>query len=80
MESAESPIEGSKYLVHAAYSYWTLGYMLSKSGARKLIEAEPLKKLIPVDEYLPILSNTNPRYNKRYFNGLLSKIRCCLTI
>ncbi|XP_031840467.1 glycosyltransferase 25 family member isoform X5 [Nomia melanderi] len=61
MESAESPIEGSKYLVHAAYSYWTLGYMLSKSGAKKLIEAEPLKKLIPVDEYLPILSNTHPR-------------------
>lgn len=60
-ENAEPWIDKSKYLVHAAYSYWTLGYILSTSGARKLIEAMPLKQLIPVDEYLPILSNVHPR-------------------
>ncbi|XP_076649518.1 glycosyltransferase 25 family member [Halictus rubicundus] len=59
--SAESSIDGSKYLVRAAYSYWTLGYILSRNGAKKLVEAEPLKKLVPVDEYLPILANTHPR-------------------
>ncbi|CAK9802533.1 Glycosyltransferase 25 family member [Anthophora plagiata] len=61
VENAETRIDGSKYLVHAAYSYWTLGYILSASGARKLVEALPLKNLIPVDEYLPILSNAHPR-------------------
>ncbi|KZC04706.1 PREDICTED: glycosyltransferase 25 family member [Dufourea novaeangliae] len=61
VESAESPIDGSKYLIRAAYSYWTLGYILSRNGAKRLVEAKPLKKLIPVDEYLPILSNTHPR-------------------
>nr|XP_033329451.1 glycosyltransferase 25 family member [Megalopta genalis] len=61
IENAESPIDGSKYLVRAAYSYWTLGYILSRSGAKKLVEAEPLKKLVPVDEYLPILADTHPK-------------------
>lgn len=60
-ENIEPWIDESKYLVQAAYSYWTLGYILSASGARKLIEAMPLKQLIPVDEYLPILSDVHPR-------------------
>ncbi|XP_076241704.1 glycosyltransferase 25 family member isoform X2 [Calliopsis andreniformis] len=67
MES-ESWVEGSKYLVHAAYSYWTLGYILSAEGARKLIDAMPLENLVPVDEYLPILSDAHPRENwKAYY-------------
>ncbi|XP_076679552.1 glycosyltransferase 25 family member [Andrena cerasifolii] len=61
VENAESGVDGSKYLVHAAYSYWTLGYILSAEGARKLVNAMPLKKLVPVDEYLPILSDAHPR-------------------
>ncbi|XP_032689727.1 glycosyltransferase 25 family member isoform X2 [Odontomachus brunneus] len=61
MESAESRIQGSKFLVRAAYSYWTLGYILSDSGAKKLVDAMPLGKLVPVDEYLPILSNAHPK-------------------
>ncbi|KAL0101480.1 hypothetical protein PUN28_018958 [Cardiocondyla obscurior] len=60
LAKSESFVERSKLLVRAEYSYWTLGYVLSKSGAKKLIEAMPLKKLIPVDEFLPILSNTHP--------------------
>lgn len=59
---SESPIEGSKVLVRAGYSYWTLGYILSESGAKKLVNAMPLGKLIPVDEYLPILADTHPEY------------------
>lgn len=59
---SESEVEGSKFLVRAGYSYWTLGYILSESGARKLIGAAPLGKLIPVDEFLPILSDTHPEY------------------
>ncbi|KAF3420606.1 hypothetical protein E2986_03100 [Frieseomelitta varia] len=60
-ENAEPWISGSKYLVRASYSYWTLGYILSASGAKKLLDAMPLKQLIPVDEYLPILSDVHPR-------------------
>jgi len=61
---SESPVEGSKFLVRAGYSYWTLGYILSASGAKKLISAMPLGKLIPVDEFLPILSDMHPEYVK----------------
>lgn len=62
VESAEGRVHGSRFLVRAAYSYWTLGYILSASGAKKLVDAMPLEKLIPVDEYLPILSDTHPKY------------------
>lgn len=61
---SENPIKGSKVLVHAGYSYWTLGYILSESGARKLVDAMPLGKLVPVDEYLPILADVHPEYVK----------------
>lgn len=33
----EKWVEGSEQLVHAGYSYWTLGYVLSQTGARKLL-------------------------------------------
>ncbi|KOX78466.1 Glycosyltransferase 25 family member [Melipona quadrifasciata] len=59
--NTEPSINGSKYLVQASYSYWTIGYILSASGAKKLIDAMPLKRLIPVDEYLPMLSDVHPR-------------------
>lgn len=57
---SESLVKGSKFLVYAGYSYWTLGYILSDRGAKKLVDAMPLKKLVPVDEYLPILADTHP--------------------
>lgn len=60
-DDAETWVPGSTMLVHAGYSYWTLGYALSASGARKLLEADPLQNLIPVDEYLPILFDRHPR-------------------
>jgi len=58
---SEGQVDGSRFLVRAGYSYWTLGYILSASGARKLVDAMPLGKLVPVDEYLPILSDTHPK-------------------
>lgn len=61
LAKSESQVEGSKFLLRAAYSYWTVGYILSESGAKKLIDAMPLGKLVPVDEYLPILSNKHPK-------------------
>ena len=63
-EHAEPLVNGSKFLVHAGYSYWTLGYILSGRGAKKLLEQKPLDNMIPVDEYLPILFDKHPRYYK----------------
>ncbi|KAM6972558.1 procollagen galactosyltransferase 1 [Aplochiton taeniatus] len=47
-------------LVEADYSYWTLGYVMSLQGAQKLLRAEPLKKMLPVDEFLPVMYNKHP--------------------
>ncbi|XP_066581684.1 glycosyltransferase 25 family member [Prorops nasuta] len=69
VENQEVPVENSRHLVYAAYSYWTLGYLLSASGAKKLIDANPLSKLVPVDEYIPILSDMHPREDwKKHFS------------
>ncbi|KAL1516582.1 hypothetical protein ABEB36_000479 [Hypothenemus hampei] len=61
-------VKGTQFLVEPSYSYWTIGYVLSLNGAKKLIDAKPLTKLVPVDEYLPILFNKHPRDNwKNYY-------------
>ena len=56
----ESWVQGAQNLVWADYSYWTLSYMLSYSGAIKLLTPEPLGRMIPVDEYLPIMFDKHP--------------------
>ncbi len=56
-DSQENWVPGAETLVWAKYSYWTLGYILRLSGAQKLIAGEPLGKMIPVDEYIPIMFN-----------------------
>ncbi|VDK86283.1 unnamed protein product [Litomosoides sigmodontis] len=56
----ENWMTGHRHLSTVDYSYWTLGYMLSLSGAQKLLGANPLKKLLPVDEYIPIMFNKHP--------------------
>ncbi len=48
-------------LVKPAYSYWTLGYLVSHSGAEKLVQAQPFDNLLPVDEYFPIMFNEHPQ-------------------
>ncbi|GAV05127.1 hypothetical protein RvY_15303 [Ramazzottius varieornatus] len=53
-------VKGSRQIVHVGYSYWTLCYMLSASGAAKLLKGEPLGKVLPVDEYLPIMFDRHP--------------------
>lgn len=62
LENVDEPyVEGSDILVKAGYSYWTLGYALSYKGAKKLLDGDPLSKLVPVDEYLPILFDKHPK-------------------
>lgn len=64
----EKSVPGTNILVEADYSYWTLGYMLSLSGAKKLLAGDPLPKMVPVDEYLPIMFNKHPMYGEIGFN------------
>ena len=58
--SEEDWVGDSEQLVYVDYTYWTLGYIISKSGVEKLLSAEPLGKMVPVDEFLPIMYNRHP--------------------
>ncbi|XP_026207692.1 procollagen galactosyltransferase 1 [Anabas testudineus] len=60
VDHPEKAVPNVHNLVEADYSYWTLGYMISLQGANKLLKAEPLKKILPVDEFLPIMYNKHP--------------------
>ncbi|KAM3825288.1 inactive glycosyltransferase 25 family member 3 [Vipera latastei] len=57
-------------LVVPEYSYWTLAYVLSRRGAQKLVEARPLSKILPVDEFLPIMYDKHPNEDyKKHFSS-----------
>ncbi|XP_010890842.1 procollagen galactosyltransferase 1 [Esox lucius] len=60
VDHPEKAVPNIHNLVEADYSYWTLGYMISLQGAQKLLRAEPLKKMLPVDEFLPVMFNKHP--------------------
>ncbi|XP_029946364.1 procollagen galactosyltransferase 1 [Salarias fasciatus] len=60
VDHPEKAVPNIHNLVEADYSYWTLGYMISLQGAEKLLKAEPLKKILPVDEFLPIMYDKHP--------------------
>ncbi|KAM8930191.1 procollagen galactosyltransferase 2 [Pelodytes ibericus] len=68
VERPEKAVPNVMNLVEADYSYWTLGYAISWQGAQKLIAAEPLSKMLPVDEFLPVMYNKHPveKYSEYY--------------
>ena len=48
-------------LVVPKYPYWTLAYVVTPQAAKKLIEGNIRKNIIPVDEYLPLrMKDLNP--------------------
>ncbi|XP_055957916.1 glycosyltransferase 25 family member [Patella vulgata] len=57
---SEIMVKGSSTLIWPSYSYWTLSYILSRRGADKLLSHKPLHRMVPVDEYLPILFDKHP--------------------
>nr|XP_031363684.1 procollagen galactosyltransferase 1 [Lonchura striata domestica] len=67
-ERAERGVPGVRQLLRPGYSYWSLGYALSLRGARKLLAAEPLGKMIPVDEFLPLMfdRHPSPEYSRHF--------------
>ncbi|XP_003817838.4 procollagen galactosyltransferase 1 isoform X1 [Pan paniscus] len=60
VEHPEKAVPRVRNLVEADYSYWTLAYVISLQGARKLLAAEPLSKMLPVDEFLPVMFDKHP--------------------
>ncbi|XP_057697964.1 procollagen galactosyltransferase 2 [Corythoichthys intestinalis] len=60
VQQPERSVDGVNNLVEADYSYWTLGYVLSLQGANKLLNAKPFTKMLPVDEFLPVMFNKHP--------------------
>ncbi|XP_062285171.1 procollagen galactosyltransferase 2-like [Scomber scombrus] len=61
VKEPEHWVKGISNLVHPGYSYWTLGYVLSLQGAKKLLHAKPLNKMLPVDEFLPLMFDKHPK-------------------
>ncbi|XP_051893217.1 procollagen galactosyltransferase 1 isoform X2 [Pristis pectinata] len=64
----EEAVPNVRNLVVVEYSYWTLAYVISQQGAEKLVNSQPLSKMLPVDEFLPIMydKHTNEEYKKVY--------------
>uniref|UniRef100_A0A5F4VXQ9 Collagen beta(1-O)galactosyltransferase 2 n=1 Tax=Callithrix jacchus TaxID=9483 RepID=A0A5F4VXQ9_CALJA len=60
VKEPEKAVPNVENLVEADYSYWTLGYVISLEGAQKLVGANPFGKMLPVDEFLPIMYNKHP--------------------
>ncbi|XP_029001624.1 procollagen galactosyltransferase 2 [Betta splendens] len=66
VQQPERSVDGVHNLVEADYSYWTLGYALSQRGAAKLLAAQPLARMLPVDEFLPVMFDKHP--NTQYMS------------
>lgn len=60
LEETEDYIEQTTNFVKVSYTYWTLGYVITLNGAKKLLAVDPLKRLLPVDEFLPIMFDQHP--------------------
>lgn len=73
--SAEEAVENVRNLVVAEYSYWTLSYAISMQGAQKLLNAEPLSKMLPVDEFLPIMYDKHPKYVRAFIFGAFDLLK-----
>ncbi|XP_046977136.1 glycosyltransferase 25 family member isoform X2 [Vanessa cardui] len=66
MEGGEEYI--TPHTTRPRYSYWTVGYLLTNRGAKKLLDANPLQNMLPVDEFLPIMFDQHPNTTwKSYF-------------
>lgn len=57
----EIPFKNGCGIMKPSYTHWTVAYALSLNGAKKLMSQEPLKKIVPVDEYLPIMYDKHPK-------------------
>ncbi len=61
----ESAQELHNDLVRPTFSYWTCGYVLSNSGAKKLYNDKYINNLIAVDEYIPYMYGASAFYHEQ---------------
>lgn len=54
--------------VRPRYSYWTIGYLLTRNGMEKLLRTNPTNRMLPVDEFLPLMygSHINETLTKMF--------------
>ncbi|GMR42514.1 hypothetical protein PMAYCL1PPCAC_12709 [Pristionchus mayeri] len=71
-------VSGVRHLSTVGYSYWTVGYALSLEGAKSLLSGNPLERMLPVDEYLPIMANVHP--NEEWMNAFENRSLRMFTI
>ena len=79
--SQEDWVGDSEQLVYVDYTYWTLGYIIRRTGVDKLLSAAPLGKMVPVDEFLPIMYNRHPNTTwAQHFNNRFLPFSIFLTV
>ena len=57
----DAPCEECSLVVKPGYSYWTVAYFITLEGSSKLLRAQPLQHMVPVDEFLPFMYGQHPK-------------------
>ncbi|MEM3062372.1 MAG: glycosyltransferase family 25 protein [Nitrososphaerota archaeon] len=65
----------AEHITTADYSYWACAYILTYSGAKKLVNANYLEFLIPVDEFIPIMSGCKVNGFEKFYEKA-EKLNC----
>ena len=60
IDGKDQSLPGSKYLVNPLFSLGAAGYLVSSSGAAKVLESQPLSKMVEYDNFLQYLSGKYP--------------------
>ncbi|CAG0917729.1 unnamed protein product [Notodromas monacha] len=55
-----SKLNGSIHFARPDYTYGSYAYIITLEGARKLVNSPILRKVIPTDEFLPVMYNSHP--------------------
>ena len=56
----DEPVKGAKQLVRPGFCYSAAAYLLTRSGAETLLRDRPLKNMLCVDDYIPLMAGNNP--------------------
>ena len=59
-------------LLYPSYSYWTIGYLITKSFCKNVIQSNLLQNIIVIDEYLSLVGDCSEykKYRKYYDNTI----------
>ena len=60
----EEPTSEADGLLKPGYTYWTIGYSLTREIAQKLLDSVAPDAIIPLDEFLPYHYGSNPNVDR----------------